>query len=174
MGVWEVAGPGRGWDRDAHRSHSGENPKAKLAEPERDERRPGDRQGRELQVALVVSSTTVNTEGTTGRESADAHSSGARPRPPVGPRHPRAIRHADPRRVLRVFQLQAGAWAGGGGTICESGIIDLHRPSTHLDRHAGRTHCRCGTQRTVSLDFTSAHLHHPAPSCVHTAHWHCL
>jgi len=51
MGVWEVAGPGRGWDRDAHRSHSGENPKAKLAEPERDERRPGDRQGRELQVA---------------------------------------------------------------------------------------------------------------------------
>ena len=35
MGVWEVAGPGRGWDRDAHRSHSGENPKAKLAEPAR-------------------------------------------------------------------------------------------------------------------------------------------
>jgi hypothetical protein len=80
---------------------------------------------------------------------------------------PSATAHADPRPgsvhgtwVCCVFRR---AQAGGGGTICESGIIDLHRPSTHLDRHAGRTHCRRGTQRTVSLDFTSAHLHHPAP-----------
>lgn len=98
----------------------------------KDERRPGDRRGRELQ---VVASTTVSPESNTGRESADAHSSGARPRPPVGPRHPRAIRHTRTRGGCWRVQLQAG----GGGTIRESRD---HRPSSTLNtpRQTRRSH----------------------------------
>jgi len=50
-----------------------------------------------------------------------------RPRPPVGPRHPRAIRHADPRRVLRVFRRVA---AGRSASPGSSTFIDPQHTST--------------------------------------------